>query len=333
MNLTWLRHLVFSLVTTLICLSACFAVILVLQLKFPVGLDDAIALVGICFAALLSVFLFMPLNIWHEITADSSAVHNRPILFWIFCSMLLATAGSLGGGILRRWLTGEATVLEQPLSNWWYAVAVGWAGAFFLSLIGLNLYKRFAVPAKAMDELDAWVMGVFAASGAFAALSWQPFGIYSDQALIRIVQAAVFAGLTGAGGGLVARLVNLLTLNFEPRQILPQVWDWFLRLYLSLAVACGTTALLVLIFIQALLSPRKLNYTEFAEKSIGGSMLFNPVSYSDGTILGLCKELFLYTDFGNRLGLSIITGGATVYVFRLAAPYFIAEKERIAKNS
>jgi uncharacterized membrane protein YeiH len=330
MNFTWLRHLGFSLITTAVCLSACLVAIYALGLKFPFGLGEALTLVGIGFAALISVFIFLPKNLWGEMATTKGL--NRAFWFWLPCSMVIAAAGSLGGGIIRRLILGQPTVLGEPSSPWWYAVCWGWGVAFAMCLIGVNLYKRSHAVGKAMDEVDAWVMGAFAAAGGLAALPWQPFGDFSDNPLIKLALVALFAGLTGAGGGLVARLFSLVTFNFAPKKIWLHISEWFLKLYLSLAMAAGITSVAILVFAQALLSPRHIEAAEFFERSVDGRLLYDSQSYLNGTLARVSVDFLLYTDLGNQLVLLFVAGSATCYVFRIAAPYFAVEEIRWKAN-
>jgi hypothetical protein len=151
-NLVWVRHFVFSLITTLLCLAFVLWLVAELNMRFPSGLDEALAIFGIGFAALISVMIYMP-----EIEGDgqSSLGGIRSTIYWKFAfSIIIAIAGAIGGGVIRRWLLGESTMLGQPQNPWWTPLFVGWAIAFALCMMRLNFYKRVLPVNKAMDEIE-----------------------------------------------------------------------------------------------------------------------------------------------------------------------------------
>jgi len=325
MAFPWLRHLWFSVATTSIWLLVSLLLAGSLDLNFPDGLDKALTLACISYAAAISVFMFMPLHLGAAM-AEGQGV-SRAFLWWLVCSLLIAMAGSLGGGIVRRLIVGEETVLSRPLDIWWNAVAIGWALAFAMCLFGANIYRRFGTVSKAMDELDAWVMGCFASAGALASLAWYPFGTYTGHPLIRIVLAALFAGLTGAGGGLVASLIGLLTFEFAPRAIPKAITGWFLKMYVGLAMGAGLVALAAIKFAAIFFAPERVTYSEFERRSFGVKLM-GDAGLTSADFAERTANLLFFTDVGNQLLTSIFIGAATCYVFRIAVPFFLALQPR-----
>src|SRR5262249_26255496 len=158
--------------TTVFCCAAATGVAYLLKLKLPYGYEEAFALTGIFFAALIATLIYIPVI--------QSAGGQGPWRFLrtyggiVLLSTFVAIASSAGGGIVRRWITDHPTVLSSPLHQWWSPMFMGWALALVACLLNLNVYAKYKVPRRMLDNIDAWIMGVFAVAGAMAALDWTP---------------------------------------------------------------------------------------------------------------------------------------------------------------
>src|SRR4051794_12525792 len=106
MNLIWLKHVGSALLTTIFCCSAALAVAYGKGLRLPHGFDEAFTLTGIFFAALIATLIYLP--------AIRSVEGERLKFFrtWtgiVVLTVFVALLSSVGGGIVRGLITGNAT--------------------------------------------------------------------------------------------------------------------------------------------------------------------------------------------------------------------------------
>lgn len=184
MNWALLRHIAWALFTTLFCVCAALFVAHFLSYRIPAGLDEAFVLKGLFFIALIAALIYIP-----AIQATHARVARRlirSIIGIVGFSAAVAVLSSTGGGTVRRLITNDATIFSSPLHVWWQAVFYGWALGLLACGLRLNIYQRSRFAKTALDNIDAWIMGVFAVAGAMAARGWRPLGDISDNIFVQM---------------------------------------------------------------------------------------------------------------------------------------------------
>jgi hypothetical protein len=314
----WLGQVLAALLTTVFGCGAIIGISAFRSYKLPVGIDDAVALFGIFFAALISTFVYMP-TIQRPVPPDGQprAVF-RTFLGSLVLSSIVAIASSVGGGIIRRWIVGvEPTVLSQPMSLWWDAMFFGWLIAFCLCLMKLNLYHCSRATKFIFDKVDAWIMGIFAVAGAMASLKWHPAGDYSNIAFIQVLQAVAFAALTGAGGGLVAKLFIRLTLSYAGlRSLTRDVADCLVARYTNIGAGVGLFSYLFFRAFTALLQTRSVTAAAFDASSVSASAFYSDLLHPSNIAQTKWAADLVSTDLGLISLLYLFFGFASCYMYR-----------------
>lgn len=284
-----------------------------MALKVPAQFDHALNLECIFFAALIGTFLFMPaIQQRYPAGQNPAAV---PIVSWFFFSSIVAFVSSVGGGIIRRLIASEETILTQPLHEWWQPMFYGWLLAFVLCLFRSNPYARFFSIKVVLDKVDAWIMGAFAAAGAAASLKWQVLGDWSNVPFFQLAKAIVFAAITGAAGGLVAKIFSRLSFSYEGvRQLFKDIWNWAIADYTRIGILVGFASFCLWQAIGVILRPLAISVEEFVSRSVDVQTFVR--NLGEGWLQSNSANSLLLTDKGLPLIIFILSGCAACYMFR-----------------
>ena len=294
-----------------------FAVAAWRSMRLPGEAEDALALVCIFFAALITTLVYIP-----EIRHPSDPNHRRVVralYLVVLLSAIVAIMGSVGGGIIRRWITVEATVLTQPHSPWWEPLFAGWLLGFLACLPEPEFHRRLPMLKYTLDSIDAWVMGAFAAAGAIVGARWRPWGDYSDIPFVELFWAMAFAGLTGAGGGLVARVFASLTFTYRgPRGVLDDVRNWAFTDYTKIGFGVGTFTFIAYWLIGRLVPLRVIPADVFKSESVDPTVLLADLSHPGSILHATWAKALVGTDLGIILLLYFVFGFGACYMYRTA---------------
>ncbi len=315
MDFRWVLHVTAAFVATAFGLVISMALLALLSLPLPSGFDDALTLMGIFFAAMIGTLIYLPQITGRHSTALSPLF--RSMMGVIFLSLVVAVACSIGGGTLRRLAVGQTTVFGDPFSKWWIAILYGWVTGLFLFFTKLDVYNRTAIGRSILDTVDAWVMGVFAVAGALTTLAVQPFGLKISNVLAQMLIAGCLGALTGAGGGLIARIISQITFALDSsKPISATLTSWALSQYTNIAFAMGVFSYIILISLRTLVRPVQMSPEAFRDISltIDPKTIFNQTmsDYIDYII-----PVMVFTDQGIYIMVYFISGFLACYMFRL----------------
>jgi uncharacterized membrane protein YeiH len=284
--------------------------------RIPQGLDEVFTLQGLFLASLIATLSCIP-----QISDNKSGFsqYYQSQYGTLILSVIIAVLSAVGGGVLRRLITGDPTIFSYPASPWWLSMFAGWFTAWFAFKVGWDSVLRRPVAVRFLEKLDHWSLGVFAVAGVIAASRWKISWLLFENIFVQLLIASVFAGITGAAGGLLARVIAKLTFEYSGmRALLSELHTWLFKEYTQFSFFLGAMAFVAHKSITNLLGLSLNNDAYVIANSVEPSIFFTDMISGSVELDSPIVNLFMHSEPGQLVLLYVTFGFFCCYQFRLS---------------